>query len=68
MVLHRRDIGFAAADAELAADGKAVGLQGLGVELGNDLRFREVGRTDDDRFQIARYLPAAEGVGAAARR
>ena len=47
-------------------DGKAVGLQGLGVELGNDLRLREVGRTDGDRFQVSRYLPAAERVGAAA--
>ena len=68
MVLHRRDIGFAAADAELAADGEAVGLQRLGVELGDDLAFGEVGRTDGDRLQISRYLPAAERIGAAACR
>ena len=68
MVLHRRDIGFAAADAELAADGEAVRLQRLGVDLGDDLRFGEVGRADGDRFQIARYLPAAERVGTAACR
>src|SRR5690349_21234482 len=66
MVLHRRDIRFAAADAELTADGEAVGFQRLGVELGDDLRLGEVGRTDLDRLEISGYLSAAERVGAAA--
>jgi hypothetical protein len=66
MVLHRRDIGFTAADAELAPDVEAVGLQRLGVDLGDDLALGEVGRPDRDRLQVSRYLPAAERIGAAA--
>ena len=68
MVLHRRDVGLAAADAELLADGEAVGLQRLRVDLGDDLRLREVGRAHDDRLQITGDRAAAERVRAAARR
>ena len=68
MVPDRGDVGLAAADAELAADREAVGLQRLRVDLGDDLRLREVGRADDDRLQVAGDLAAAERVGTAAGR
>ena len=53
MVLDRGDVGFAAADAELPADGEAVGLQRLRLDLGDDLGLGEVGGADDDRLEVA---------------
>lgn len=59
-------VGLPASDAELTADGEAVGRQRLGVDLRHDLGFGEVGRTDHHRFQVSGGRAAAERVGAAA--
>ncbi|ABK74270.1 hypothetical protein MSMEI_6169 [Mycolicibacterium smegmatis MC2 155] len=62
MVLHGRDVRLATADTELPADVKAVGLQRLGVDLGDDLRLREIGRADPDGLEVTRDLAAAQGI------
>jgi hypothetical protein len=68
VILDRRDIGLAAADAELTTDVETVGLQHLCVDLGDDLRLREVRRTHLDGVEITRYRAAAQRIGAATRR
>src|SRR5213593_4274759 len=67
MVLDRGDVGFAAADAVLLADGEAVRLQRLRPDLGDDLGLREVGGAHDDRLEVTGDSSAAQWVGAAAR-
>ena len=66
MVLERRDVRLAAADPHSASDVKTVGLQRLCVDLGDDLRFREVTRADHDGFHVAGRR--AQRIGTAAGR
>ena len=64
-VLQAREVRLAAADGQLLGDVDALGLQGLGVDLGEDLVLGEVGRADDDR---RRRPSASAGSGAALQR
>ena len=41
--------GVTLAELEVALDGEALRLEGLGVDLGHERRLREAGRADGDR-------------------
>ena len=62
-VLEGRDVGLASADVELLLDLDVLGLEGLGVDLGDDLVLGERGRADGDR--VGRGLLALGGISAA---
>ena len=51
--LESRLVDLACSCVQLALDGETLGFESLGVDLGDERRFAEVGRADRDRVAAA---------------